>query len=479
MKRTLLALLLPTLGAQGQSLQQRFDSLTAVYQASGHHGVVLVAKADTVLYQKAYGYADLDRRTPHTTATLFKTESVGKMFTATAVLQLVERGKLRLTQTVAEVLPALKVRNADKITIDHLLRHTSGLQSPWDHPQWRFKKQHTKDELTKIVEEVPLAFDVPGKQMFYSNSGYFILGWMVEKASGQPFDDYLQANIFSPLGMLNTRHLNDTVMPRNGAQPYRIISAKKRLLMDETVGPKASAAGGWISNAEDLYRFVRGLNGGQLLKPETVQLMRTANGAAPTDLRYRFYAYGLETYVNQLVPGVSLYGHNGGGAGFSVDAFVEPQSGVIVVSCTNLYQNSRPIAANYFRTALGKPLQPVAVPTEVRLYNLIDSVGIENLAQNAKEHFARLQVDAHPGVFAELSDAMRTVGDHALASRWLALGRQLHPEEGFLFFLSGENEAEQGRKKEARALFQQAKALGEKRNDERLLRTVTEKLAAL
>jgi CubicO group peptidase (beta-lactamase class C family) len=462
------------------NLQNRFDSLTAAYEQNGYHGVILVAKGDQILYEKGYGYAHFDQKIKHTPATEFKTESVGKMFTATAILQLVEQNKLSLSQTVKELIPELKIANADKITVDHLLKHTSGLQSPWDHPEWRFKKDHSKAELMKIVEEVPLSFDTPGKEMHYSNSGYFVLGWIIEKVSGKPFDRYFQEAFFSKLGMTQTRHLNDTLMPvKTGAQPYRIISSKKFIPMTETVGPKASAAGEWLSTASDLYRFMLALNTGKLLKTETWETMKTANHSNPKDSVYRFYAYGLETYIHQLISGSKLYGHNGGGAGFSIDAFVDPVSGYIVASCTNLYQNSRPIAVNYLKLAMDKPLQPVSRSFAVAVYDLIDSVGIDNFIQNEKNYFRQLGLNLHPGMFAQMSDAMAQAGDHLLCTKWMELARTYFPEEGYLWVLSGDNQLSAGNKAEARKLFERAKEVGSKRNDGRVVQMADEKLKRL
>lgn len=461
-------------------LQNRFDSLTTAYEKNGYHGVILVANGNQILYEKGYGYANFEQKIKHTPATEFKTESVGKMFTATAILQLVEQGKLNLTQTVKELLPELKIANADKITIDHLLKHTSGLQSPWDHPKWKFKKEYSKAELVKIVEEVPLAFDTPGKEMFYSNSGYCVLGWIIEKVSGKPFDRYFQEAFFSKLGMAKTRHLNDTLMPaKGGAQPYRIISSKKFFPMTQTLGPKASAAGGWVSTANDLYRFMLALNTGKLLRAETWEVMQTANHSNPKDKAYRFYAYGLETYINQLIPDTKLYGHNGGGAGFSIDAFVDPATGYIVASCTNLYQNSWPIAVNYLKLAMNKPLQPVSQSFAVKVYDLIDSVGIDTFIQNEKDYFKQLGLNMHPGMFAQVSDAMAQAGDYPLCAKWMELARTYFPEEGFLWVLSGDNQLSAGNKAEALKMFEKAKEVGSKRNDGRVGNMADEKLKKL
>jgi CubicO group peptidase (beta-lactamase class C family) len=455
----------------------RFDSLTTAYETAGYHGVVLVAKGDSVLYSDAYGLANFEKKIPHTLTTEFKTESVGKMFTATSVLQLVERGKLRLDQTLKELLPDLKVPHADKITVHHLLTHTSGMQSPWDHPRWTFKKQYSDAELKKIIEEVPPVFDTPGKEMYYSNSGYWVLGYIIEKVSGRPFDQYFQQHLFTPLGMTQTRHLGDTVMPeKTGAQPYRVLNSKKYITMSETVGPMSSPAGGWISTAGDLHRFMAALWGGKLLKPETLALMRTANGTAPKEGFYRYYAYGLETFSNMWLPDRAIYGHNGGGAGFAVDAYIEPVSGTIVVSCTNLYHNSRPITSNYFKAALGQPLMPVSRPPAIVLYDKVEEMGIDAFVAAGKDLFQQLGVQPNPGLVAQVGEAMDAAGEREKGMKWMAMGRTLFPEEGFLFLVSGDSYAGAGNKAEARKMYEAAKLMAEKKGDGRLLQEANRKL---
>ncbi len=461
-------------------LKQTLDSLTQAYEKAGLHGVILVAKGEQVLYERGYGYANFEKKIRHTASTLFKTESVGKMFTAVSVLQQVEAGKLRLDQTVKELLPDLNIRNADKITVHHLLNHTSGLQSPWDHPGWKFKTDYSPAQVKKIVEEVPMAFDTPGEQMFYSNSGYVVLGWMLEKVTGKPFDQYFQEAIFSKLKMKNTRHLMDTAMPvSNGAQPYRILSSKRHIVMDETLGRKAGAAGGWISTAGDLHLFLQGLNSGKLLKADTWAMMRTANGNAPKKDAFRYYAYGLETYVNQQIPGVSLYGHNGGGAGFSIDAFVDPATGFIVTSCTNLYQNSRPIAVNFLKAAMGRPLSPVKPLPWVQVYDAIETQGADAFLAKGKEGLTALGLDPHPGMMAQVSDAFEAGKDYELQAKWLKFATTLFPAEEYLVMLHGDSQAKLGRKEEAKILYQAARDLSEKNNQKWLIGTIDGKIKAL
>jgi CubicO group peptidase (beta-lactamase class C family) len=470
-----------TLTVYAQSaLQKRLDSLTAAYEQNGYHGVILVAKGNTVLYEKGYGLANFEKKINHTPTTLFKTESVGKMFTAVSILQLVENGQLRLDQTVKELLPETQLKNADKITVHHLLTHTSGLQSPWDSPKWKFKKNYSEQELEKLVEEVPLAFDQPGKEMFYSNSGYIVLGWIIEKKAGVAFDQYLQKHLFSQLGMRHTRHLMDTIMPlKNGAQPYRIISSKKYLTMDETVGPKASAAGGWVSTAGDLHKFMAALYGNKLIKPQTWELMKAANNTNPKDSSYRYYAYGLETYVNQLIPGTNLYGHNGGGAGFSIDAFVDPATGYIVTSCTNLYQNSRPIMVNYMKAALDKPLTPVNRSASVRLYDLIEEKSIDSFVVNNDRYLKELNIQMHPGFIARMCDEFLAAQDYNTWKKWMQYGISLFPKEAMLLVFQGDGQLQMNDKTAASVSYEAAKTLATTNNDLNALRIIDNKLKSL
>ncbi|HEY0751891.1 MAG TPA: serine hydrolase domain-containing protein, partial [Chitinophagaceae bacterium] len=391
---------------QAQSpLIKKLDSLTAAYETNGYHGVIRVAKGDDLIYEKAYGFANFEKKIKFTPSTLSKTESAGKMFTSVAVLQLVEQGKLTLDQSLKSLLPELNIKNAEKITIHHLLNHTSGIQSPWDHPNWKFKNNYSRKELETIIEEVPLAFDSVGKEMYYSNSGYYLLSWIVEKVTGMSYDKYYKKQIFDPLGMKNTWHLGDTIMPeKNGAQPYRLLSSKKYIPMTETVGAYASGAGGWISTAEDFQKFMSALQGGKLIKPSTLEMMRTANNNRPKQEAYRFYAYGLEIYKNQMIPGFELYGHNGGGAGFAADAFAEPESGYIVTSTNNLYLNSRSIMENYFRAVLGQPLKPVTKSSTVAVYDIVEEKGISLVLNNADSIFKQLNINAHPGWLAMMAE---------------------------------------------------------------------------
>ena len=354
-----LILLISVFKIDAQSLQNKLDSLTKAYEDKGYPGVILLAKADSIIYEKAYGYADVEKKIKNTVNTEFKTESLAKMFTSVSIMQLVEQGKLKTSQTIAELLPELKIANADKITVHQLLTHTSGLTTPWDDPKWNWKKRYTKEELMDFIARVPTAYPTPGGKFYYSNSGYIILGWIIEKVSGIPYNQYIQENIFRTAGMVATRELNDTIMPeKTGAQPYFIENAKY-VSANEYIGPQAFSCGSWVSTVSDIYKFMVALEQKKYFKASTFKIMETANGTAPQSDHYNYYAYGLSESVNTPLEGIRLYGHIGGGLGFSIATFFDPGTKYIIVSFTNIRQNSYPIVINYMNALLGRDVFPV------------------------------------------------------------------------------------------------------------------------
>jgi hypothetical protein len=266
---------------------------------------------------------------------------------------------------------------------------------------------------------------------------------------------------------------------KTGAQPYRILSSKKYIRMDETVGPFASGAGGWVSTAKDLQFFMSALYNGKLINSTSLQTMFTANQTAPKDSTYRFYAYGLETYHNFLVPGTNIYGHNGGGAGFSVDAFADAESGYIVTSCTNQFMNSRPIVENYFRAVLSQPLKPVSAPSFVRFYDVVEARGIDSVLVKHEQTFKELDIQFHPGFVVRMSEAFLDAKDYVTWEKWMQWSQTIFPGEAFLKVIYGDGLVQLGKKDEARKVYEAAKLLATQKNDQRAAHAAEEKLKGL
>ena len=185
-----------------QNIDSRIDQIVESYVANKQFmGTVLVARGGDVLFSKGYGSANLEWAIPNTPATKFRLGSITKQFTAASILLLEERGKLKVDDPVKKYLPDAPGA-WDKITIFHVLTHTAGIPNFTSFPDYRTTEAvaTTPEKLVARFRDKPLDFE-PGEKWNYSNSGYVLLGYLIEKISGQSYEKFLQENIFTPLGM--------------------------------------------------------------------------------------------------------------------------------------------------------------------------------------------------------------------------------------------------------------------------------------
>jgi CubicO group peptidase (beta-lactamase class C family) len=252
-------------------------------------GVVLAARGADVLFHRAYGMADRDRQIPARTDTRFNLGSGNKQFTAVAVLRLAQEGRLALDAPAGRYLRGLPAAIADHVTIRQLLQHRSGLGDFMRHPQYDADRlaSRTTSDLLRLVADETLAFE-PGTQRLYSNSGYVVLGAVVETLTGRPYHDVVREWVFAPAGMTRTgpdgpgQHPDAAIgyassPPGDGAT----------LMSNESFRPRPSSAGGGYSTAEDLLKFSRALLANRLLDPEHTRLLlaRFDAGAAGGEIR--------------------------------------------------------------------------------------------------------------------------------------------------------------------------------------------------
>ena len=229
--RIFCALLLCVVRAQGADdraaqVQAYLDSLAAEGKLSG---AVLVAKEGKPIASKVAGIANRETNAPNTLETKFNLGSMNKMFTAIAIAQLAQNGKLKFDDTVAKHLPDFQNKEvAQKVTIHQLLTHTSGMGSYWGD---KFAAQRT--QLTTVAAHLPLIADeplafAPGEKFRYSNSGYMLLGAIIEKVSGKNYYDYVRDNIFLPAEMVSTNQAAPTLTSRSVTRAWRrmAIAAK-------------------------------------------------------------------------------------------------------------------------------------------------------------------------------------------------------------------------------------------------------------
>lgn len=334
-----------------QDLSKRFDQIAkARADANQFMGNVLVAKGDRVLFENSYGSADLEWNVGNTAESKFRIGSVTKQFTAVCILLLEDRGKLKTDDPVSKYLPNAPAAWA-KITIYHLLTHTSGIPNFTSFPEYeQFQtKPTTPEKLIAFFREKPLDFE-PGSKWSYSNSGYEVLGYLIEKLSGQTYQEFLDQNILKPLHMEDSGYdSNSRVIPHH-AYGYAPAPGGMNVAsyVDMTV---PYSAGALYSTTRDLLKWERGLFGGQLLKPASLDKMIT-----PFKMDY-----GCGVSIS-IVNGRKRVEHNGGIQGFNAHLTYWPEEQLTVVVLANLNGTAADaIAAELAATVHG---EKVTLPSE-------------------------------------------------------------------------------------------------------------------
>lgn len=251
------------------------DQIVQSYVSSKRFmGSVLVARGGEVLLSKGYGSANLEWNVPNSPSTRFRLGSITKQFTAASILLLEERGKLKVEDPVKKYLPDAP-DSWDKITIFHLLTHTSGIPnftSFAEYPKLR-PFPLTPEKLVAVFRDKPLDFP-PGEKMQYSNSGYALLGYLIEKISGVSYEKFVQDNIFTPLKMNDSGYDSSSTVIAHRAAGYS--SGPNGLVNAGFVNMTVPySAGALYSTTEDLLRWQQGLFGGKLLSAASLRKMTT------------------------------------------------------------------------------------------------------------------------------------------------------------------------------------------------------------
>ena len=309
--------------AHAQDAERMNQLVQQLVEAKQFMGSVLVAKGDQIVFNKAYGSANLEWDVANTPTTKYRIGSVTKQFTAASILLLEERGKLKLNDPVKKYFAGAPAA-WDGVTLKHLLSHTSGIPNFTSFPEYPKLKQFqtSATELVGLFKDKPLDF-APGEKWNYSNSGYVLLGYIIEKVSGMSYAEFVQANIFTPLGMADSGYdSNGSVITRRAAGYTR--SGESMNNADFVHMSVPHAAGGLYSTTEDLLRWQRGLYGGKLLSAASLTKMTTA---IKND-----YALGLEVQTGKR----KMYSHSGGIEGFDAHLAYYPDTQVTVVALSNV-----------------------------------------------------------------------------------------------------------------------------------------------
>ena len=290
---------------------------------------LLVTRDGKVVRSEGFGLANVELQVPVKPETIFQSGSVGKQFTATAVMMLVEAGKIGLNDPLTKYFPEAPP-NWKNVTIRELLSHTGGFG---DYPKnFNFRRDWTEPQLLKLVESIPLAYP-PGTKWEYSNLGYLTLGILIHRVSGEFYGDFLQKRIFQPLGMQTTRIISEADIVPNRAAGYRLV--KGELKNQEWVAPamNTTADGSLYFSIVDLSKWDAALYEGKLLKRSSFDLMWT-----PVKLKNgqpNKAGYGFGWFIEQR-NGHRCIHHDGSWQGFetAIDRYVDDH--LSVVALTNL-----------------------------------------------------------------------------------------------------------------------------------------------
>lgn len=319
--------------------QSALDAYVSQSEAPG--SIIGVKKLNQPEWIGASGKSNLEHGTEMLACTPFRTGSVTKVFTAVVVMQLVEEGALSLDTTIVEVLPELndEIPQADTITVEQLLNHTSGLKQPTDddlnyqlaliNSPKRIGGLDSRSRLDKYIYGKPLK-NSPGTDSYYSNAGYWVLQWMIEEITGESLQQNLQDRILSPLNLADTY-----LEKRTNSNVSRGYNFSGNKLKDVTIWDSADSDGdpsaGIISTGYDLLIFGEALFSGTLVSDSSLALMKTTT-SFPSCGGDCGYGLGIETWITEENSG---YGKNGSSVGVDANVIFFPDKGTTIVLFSN------------------------------------------------------------------------------------------------------------------------------------------------
>ena len=340
---------------ENNRLEVLVDSLAEAAIAAGPlAGLSIgVGQGNDVLVAKGYGYADLENDVPATAQTVYRIGSITKQFTALAILELRERGLVSLDDAITKFLPGYSTQG-HRVTVHHLLTHTSGIRSYTtlgpDFWGGAVRLDLSHEQPIDMFEDEPFDFP-PGERWKYNNSGYYLLGVIVERATGEPYRDYVERHVFQPLGMRGSSYCDERTIVPHRAAGYALSDGI--LYNDGPISMNVpGAAGALCSTVLDLLKWQRALNDDVLISEESRRRM-TAESTLGDGSGTR-YAYGLGV---RMINGRRVLTHAGGINGFSTILTHCPEDDLTVAVLANV-ERSGParLARAIGRAALGLPL---------------------------------------------------------------------------------------------------------------------------
>jgi CubicO group peptidase (beta-lactamase class C family) len=372
-----------------KELPAALDAYLKPFAETGNFtGAVLVARGGQVLFRRAYGMANYELQVPNSTKTRFHIASVSKPFTAAAILQLQEQGRLNVTDPVSRFVPDFP--NGDQITLHNLLTHTSGIPdiNGLDDFDTFALSPHTIPQLVAKFANLPLDFK-PGKGQQYSNSNYNLLALVIEKVSGESYGEYLRKHIFDPIGMADTGHDGDASqlipLAASGYKPAGIAGFEKAPYLDWS---NKTGNGSLYSTVDDLYRFDRALYTDAVVKASTRQKYYV-------DCGENCYGWYFDKHLGHQI----VFGR-GRSLGFAAefDRYPDDDVTIILLSNNRSTASQNPIAKGLEAIVFGqKPELPLIHPVAIEQSTLASYAGAYQFGPDYFSPNAKFTLTAEPG----------------------------------------------------------------------------------
>jgi len=347
-----------------QTLEEQIDEYISPYiQMERFSGSILVAQKGEKLLSKGYGMADYEHTVPNTPNTKFRLGSLTKQFTAMAIMQLQERGLLNVADPIINYLPDYPEEEGKMITIQHLLTHTSGIPDFTQLSDFQKTKKlpSTIEETIARFKDKELEFS-PGEKYSYSNSGYILLGAMIEKVSGQSYENFLQENIFQPIRMADSGYDHHRTVLQDRAAGY-VLSDEGMNNADYIDMSVPHGAGALYSTVEDLYLWDQALYTEKLVNRKTMQKIFT-----PFKESYG-YGWKIDNHFNH-----KAITHQGGINGFATHIARYPEDDVCIIALANIEgapitQIGKDLAAIVFGEEYDIPQERLSIEIDKEIYD--------------------------------------------------------------------------------------------------------------
>ncbi|MFK8010796.1 MAG: serine hydrolase [Marinicellaceae bacterium] len=333
MKKTLITLILlvVTVQVNAKSQSKQIDALlNDLFEKDGPGGVALVVKDGKTVYRKAFGMANLELGVKMKPDHIFRIGSITKQFTASAILKLVEEGKIKLDADITEYIVDYPTHGYT-ITIEQLLNHTSGIKSYTGMKEWgpeERKKSYTPVELVDYFKNEPMDF-APGEQFRYNNSGYILLGHIIELVSGKSYEEYIQDNFFTPLKMNNSSYGSASRIIKNRAYGYD-KNEENYINAPFLSMTQPYAAGSLLSTVDDVYTWYKAVMADKVISQES----RTKAHSSSTLNNGEETGYGYGWSIGNI-QGSKMVQHGGGINGFLTSSLILPEKNVFVAIFSN------------------------------------------------------------------------------------------------------------------------------------------------